>query len=480
MRNLVRTGWAVAFLLALIVPLGLYAEMTDDLTPIMRLALGLGILAVSVLAAVVVLSARLRSLTGTLGIGTTVGVHRYLGSLLVVLVVGHVGLVIADDPGYVRLLWPLTGTPASRAGLAAAIALIALAVANRLRRHRYELWRWIHIALTATALILTGLHVIWLRHLVADPAMRYTFMTLGFVVLGVLAWRWVWRPASRGAGYRVTEVRHDTASIATVVLSPNRARHGRGPHTLSFAPGQFAWLRLARSRPSQEHPFTIASSAHDPDRMEFTLRHTGDFSATLAGLTVGSKVYVDGPHGSFTPDPSAPGLVLIAAGVGMTPMMSMLRTLTDRHDRRPHRLIQAAGTEDDLLFRPELARMVGRLPLSTLYLLRRPPPGWTGASGRVTAEMLRKFLPGPPVSRSLHFYVCGPDGLIADAVAALADLKIPASHVHTEQFDEPLRGPDDSEVRAMGGRGGARHRAAGSGSGVFPRVGPPTGRHHAP
>lgn len=480
MRNLVRTGWAVAFLLTLIVPLGLNAQMTDDATPIGRLALGLGILAVSVLACVIVLSARLRSLTGTLGIGTTVGVHRYLGGLLLVLVLGHIGLVIADEPGYVRLLWPATGTPASRAGLTAALALLALAVANRLRRRRWELWRWLHIGFTAAALVLTGLHVFWLNHLVDDVPMRIAFVVLSAAVLAVLAYRWVWRPASRGAGYRVTEVRHDTTSIATVVLTPNRARHGRGPHTLSFAPGQFAWLRLARTRPAQEHPFTIASSAHDARKVEFTLRHTGDFSATLAELTVGSKVWVDGPHGSFTPDPSAPGLVLIAAGVGMTPMMSMLRTLADRHDRRPHRLIQVAGTEDDLLFRPELARMVGRLPLSALYLLRRPPAGWLGASGRVSAEVLRKFLPGPPVSRSLHYYVCGSPSLIADATAALADLAVPASHVHTEQFDEPLRGPDDPEVRALGGRGGARHRAAGSGSGVFSSLGPPTGRHHAP
>src|SRR5207244_589503 len=104
------------------------------------------------------------------------------------------------------------------------------------------------------------------------------------------------------------------------------------------------WLRLRRGVVgTEEHPFTIASSANVTGRLELTVRDSGDFSAVLACLHTGSKVWLDGPHGSFTADvaPDGDGLVLLAGGVGITPMMSMLRTLAERSDTRTHRLVVA-------------------------------------------------------------------------------------------------------------------------------------------
>ena len=75
--------------------------------------------------------------------------------------------------------------------------------------------------------------------------------------------------------------------------------------------------------------------------------------------------------------------MLVAGGVGITPMMSMLRTLADRGDRRPHRLVMVARTADELLFRDELGQLKERLDLTVVELLRQPPQGWTGATGAV-------------------------------------------------------------------------------------------------
>ena len=61
----------------------------------------------------------------------------------------------------------------------------------------------------------------------------------------------------------------------------------RGPGTFDFAPGQFAWLRLARSVHAEEHPFTIASSAHAGASVEFTIRHAGAFTTAVAALEPG-------------------------------------------------------------------------------------------------------------------------------------------------------------------------------------------------
>jgi ferredoxin-NADP reductase len=147
-------------------------------------------------------------------------------------------------------------------------------------------------------------------------------------------------------------------------------------------------------------------------------------------------VWVDGPHGAFSVDlkPST-GLVLIAGGVGITPMMSMLRTLAHRHDRRPHRLVVVARTIDELLFRGELQVLQERLDLTVVELVRQPPPGWTGASGAVDDELLTALLPGKFRRNQLDYFLCGPPALVIDVLTVLDGLDIPRPRIHTEQFD---------------------------------------------
>jgi 3-phenylpropionate/trans-cinnamate dioxygenase ferredoxin reductase subunit len=126
---------------------------------------------------------------------------------------------------------------------------------------------------------------------------------------------------------------------------------------------------------------------------------------------------------------------MIAGGVGITPMMSMLRTLAHRRDRRPHRLLMVARTIDDLLFRAEIRQLQQRLDLTVVELLRQPPPSWTGESGTVDAELLTALLPGEFRRNQLDYYLCGPPALVTDVLTVLEGLDIPQPRIHTEQFD---------------------------------------------
>jgi predicted ferric reductase len=148
---------------------------------------------------------------------------------------------------------------------------------------------------------------------------------------------------------------------------------------------------------AQDHPFTIASSAHTPTRPEFTIRHSGGFTHALRRLHLGNPVWLDGPHGRFSVDlhPST-GLVMIAGGVGITPLISMLRTLAHRHDQRLYRLLVITRTPDELLFRTELHHLPTQLDLIIVELLRQPPPGWTGATGDITPTLLTTLLTTTP------------------------------------------------------------------------------------
>jgi 3-phenylpropionate/trans-cinnamate dioxygenase ferredoxin reductase subunit len=444
-RQLERLLWATAFLAVLLSP-ALLAPVLHGSRPgdgaslLSELSVGMGLLATSMLVCAVVLPSRVRSLTRTFGIDGVLSIHRFVGLAVVLLVGLHIILVVVAKPANLALFDVMHAPNRARAAVGATVALgalIALTVLRKRLRHRYEVWRWVHLVLAGTALVLSALHIWWLNHLVRDASMRALFTILALGVLAVLGYRWLWMPVfGAGREYVVREVRPESSTVSTLVLEPKRSRSRRGYRALEFAPGQFAWLRLHPSLRAQEHPFTIASSAHLGLWTEFTIRHTGDFTSELRLLRPGSPVWVDGPHGAFTLDlERTTGLVMIAGGVGITPMMSMLRTLAHRRDRRPHRLLVVASTIDELLFRAEIRQLQQRLHLTVVEVLRRPPPSWTGPSGSVDARLLTSLLPGKFRRNQLDYYLCGPPAMVDDVLAVLDGLEVPEPRIHTEQFD---------------------------------------------
>jgi ferredoxin-NADP reductase len=145
-------------------------------------------------------------------------------------------------------------------------------------------------------------------------------------------------------------------------------------------------------------------------------------------------VYVDGPHGVFSMDQDeGPGFGFIAGGVGVTGLLSMLRTMADRGDVRPAVLVYANGDWEGVAFREELERLETRMNLTVVHVLQRPPANWAGESGYVTAEVLSRHLPNE--YRRFQFFICGPGPMMDAVETALFHLGVPAERVHTERFD---------------------------------------------
>ncbi len=126
--------------------------------------------------------------------------------------------------------------------------------------------------------------------------------------------------------------RGDTATLVT-------RQDGRSG--FRFTPGQFGCLTLWGSPfKITGHPFSFSSRAEAADgRVEMTIRNLGDFTSAIHKVPEGQRVYLDGPYGAFTVGNPADMHVLIAGGIGVTPMMSMIRTLADRADQRPVTLL---------------------------------------------------------------------------------------------------------------------------------------------
>jgi NAD(P)H-flavin reductase len=161
----------------------------------------------------------------------------------------------------------------------------------------------------------------------------------------------------------------------------------------------------------------------------------GDFSASLADLRIGTAVLVDGPHGEAAHHPpSVRGRLLLAAGIGITPALSVLRTAAEGGEPRPLLLIYGSRRWADVIFREELEQLEQCLPnLRVVHVLSRPEPDWQGEQGRVGEEVLRRYAP-PDLPRWSPL-ACGPSAMVADAAAALRRLGMPQAAIQAEALE---------------------------------------------
>ncbi|MEX1128086.1 MAG: hypothetical protein WEB50_05950, partial [Vicinamibacterales bacterium] len=165
-----------------------------------------------------------------------------------------------------------------------------------------------------------------------------------------------------------------------------------------------------------------------------TIKELGDFTRTIGRVPREAVAFVDGPYGAFTIDRHpAPGYVFVAGGIGIAPIVSMLRTLADRGDRRPLLLVYAYRRWERMTFRDAIEDLRSRLNLTVVFVLEEPPEEWTGERGWITREVLDRRLPEDRLLR--HVFVCGPEAMTQAIERHLRSLGVPMSHVHSELFE---------------------------------------------
>jgi predicted ferric reductase len=396
------------------------------------MALGFGGLAMIALQSV--LTARFRRATAPFGIDIIYYFHRWAAVAALGLVLGHYLILrfrYADAIGPLNPMiapWQIT---AGRIALGLFVILVVSSLWRKALHIEYDRWRVGHALMAVIAVVLAIAHIWGVGHY-TEAAWKGTlwgaYTALWVLVVGYVR---LARPLTLlRTPYRVTGVRPEQGQSWTVTVRPE------GHAGFAFSPGQFAWLTLRASPFSaKEHPFSIASSAADNSSLEFTIKELGDFTRTVKDVTLGEVAYVDGPHGVFTSDhyPQAPGFVFIAGGIGIAPIMSMLRTLADRGDARPMRLIYGNRRWDDVVFREEIDCLRSRLDLTVAHVLQEPPVDWPGLTGVLSEEVLRAGLEAPV--EGAIFFLCGPKPMSDSVQPTLRKMGVPLHRVHCELFD---------------------------------------------
>ena len=239
---------------------------------------------------------------------------------------------------------------------------------------------------------------------------------------------------------RIKAIFDETPTVKTFrLMEPNL-----GEIPFAFLPGQYATLTSEIDGQKVRRSYTISSSPTQRDYVELTIkreqsglasRHLHDHART------GDLLEVTAPSGSFFfTGKEAKGIVLIAGGVGVTPMMSVLRSLTDRSYAHDIHFLYAAKTPSELIFREECAYLARRHPKVHIASIVSDADGqdWTGPVGYMTAEFIAAAVPDI-VEQRIH--LCGPLPMMDAVKSALATLKVPPEQVKTEDFAPPKGGP---------------------------------------
>lgn len=430
--------WLALYVVLVLLPLGVAGIARAGAEPLefaAELAVALGFIGFSLLLLELATVTRLRRLSDRFGTDRLQHFHRRMGVVALGFVASH-ALLAGWPIRSVALLDPFTSPPALRSGALAfwaALLLVATSLGRRRLRLGYEAWRHLHALLALLLLAASLVHLFTARGAPPPRALALVVAgyAIGFVAL-LLRFR-VARPlALARRPWTLVAMRDEGGDTRTLVLRPE------GHAGFTFAPGQFAWLATGRHPLwSEQHPVTIASSAERraDGTLELAIKALGDWSRRVVpALQPGARVFLDGPYGALSIDRvAAQSFVLIAGGIGVTPMRSILLTMRDRGDRRPVVLFHAARNRQRMVFAAELAALRSELDLRIVETFEEAEPG--AAHGYVTAELLRDHLPKD--LRHHAFFVCGP-GPMQDAVAAaLAELGVAPDQVHAERFDLP-------------------------------------------
>lgn len=203
------------------------------------------------------------------------------------------------------------------------------------------------------------------------------------------------------------------------------------PPGFDFAPVQFCGLELDTDDGPLEYPMSLASSPTRP-WLEFGARKSGSpWKRAFAALRPGDEVEIDGPYGHFVLDATRDA-VLVAGGIGITPLKGMAEYHADRALPTKMTLLYSSRDEDEIAFRPELERLAhDDTRLRVVHTLTRPASHWAGTKGRIDAGMLAASAHG---MRAPKWYVCGKPDMVEGILGMLADAGVQRGDVLYEGF----------------------------------------------
>lgn len=396
-------------------------------SPLIGVARLFGLNLALLLAFQLLLVARIQWLERRVGMDRLTAWHRWVGLGVFWMVLLHPTLMVLGyslhfDQPFLTQVADLAGVPASLFGMiAASIVVVVVAFSIRFARRRlgYETWHTIHL-LMYVAVTFAILHQLYegTSFRTSIAAQAYWWALWGLTIAALIGGRLV-TPLVRNARHqlRVAAVVPESDNVVSVYVE------GRDLAALEARPGQFfIWRFLAPGLWWQANPFSL-SAAPDGRHLRLTAKAVGGTSRALRHVKVGTRVYAEGPYGAFTSlHRSRSSTLLIAGGVGVTPIRALLEELSGPITV----LYRVRDHADAVLLREldELARARG----ATLHVLA----GRTSPSNQPFEP--RNLVALVPDILARDVFVCGPSPMTDAVLRALRTVGLPRTQVHAERF----------------------------------------------
>ncbi|MFE1437729.1 ferric reductase-like transmembrane domain-containing protein [Streptomyces sp. NPDC058739] len=394
-----------------------------------------GLIAGYLMALVVLQMARVPALERRVGSDRVARWHAMSGRYTLCLVIAHVvltmwGYALQSGRGFGDIVaqtvesvteLPDMGKAAIGTGLLLLIGLVS--VGGVRRRLPYDAWYHVHL-LTYAAVFLTFWHQIATGNdFAVQPIAKTVWTGLYAGVTALMIWYRVLTPVRLNLRHRmrVEAVIEETPGIVSVLIS------GRKLHRMGAEAGQFfRWRFLAPGMRFSSHPYSL-SAAPRPGLLRITVKAIGDHSSRLRDLTPGTRVWAEGPYGALTAQRRSRGKVLlVAGGVGITPMRALFETLPGAAGDIT--LLYRANSTQDLALWSELAAIADERGARLMYAVNSPD----GERPDISAETLQRKI--PDVERH-DVFMCGPTGFARSVYQALRDAGVPARRIHHESFE---------------------------------------------
>ncbi|MFE6630867.1 MULTISPECIES: ferredoxin reductase family protein [Streptomyces] len=394
-----------------------------------------GLLAGYLMALVVLQMARVPALERRVGSDRVARWHAMTGRYVLCLVLAHIflimwgyaaqagkglGDIVGQTVDSVNQL-PDLGKAALGTGL---LLLIGLLSAGPVRRRiPYDAWYHVHL-LTYVAVFLTFWHQLTSGNdFAVEPLAGTVWYALYGTVTALVLWYRVLTPLRLNLRHRmrVEAVIEEAPGIVSVLIG------GRRLHRMGAEAGQFfRWRFRAPGMRFSSHPYSL-SAAPRPDMLRITVKAIGDHSARLRELEPGTRVWAEGPYGALTAQRRSRGKVLlVAGGVGITPMRALFETLPGASGDIT--LLYRANSTQDLALWGELARIAEERGARLMYAVNSPD----GERPDISAQTLSRKI--PDIDRH-DVFLCGPPGFAQSVYEALRGAGVPARRIHHESFE---------------------------------------------
>lgn len=387
-----------------------------------------GLHAALLLSCQLLLIARLPWLDRRIGMDRLTVWHRWVGFTFFWTILCHafivvLGYAVLDDSSMAHTFLALAGVPASLLGMCAALLVVVTAVLSTRavrRRLRYETWHAWHL-LVYLVLALAFVHqLLETTTFTSSVFARVYWWALWLFSVGALLTGRVLLPLVRNRRhrFRVEAVVPESENVVSVYVTGDhldRLPARAGQFCVWRFPEHHSWWRA--------NPFSL-SAAPNGGSLRLTAKAVGDTSASLRRLRVGSRVFLEGPYGAFTSaQRTGHGTLLIAGGVGITP----IRALLEEGMTGDVVVLYRVRDEQDAVLLDEVRELVaargGRLHLLT---------GRTADGARpFTRDGLRGLVPD---LAERDVYVCGPAAMTSTVLASLTALGVPRRRIHSERF----------------------------------------------